>query len=128
MVSRLKATTSFVDIAILRFLFVREGVPRSPCALVSARPHPQAAARDRRDTVARRRALLPWRDCDGARQVTCAWLRAVHRSWSCSEPKAPTVKRPQRRTGHRGRFVSELPTGGPTGGRVCQPRFLHSDE
>src|SRR5258706_3972164 len=26
---------------------VREGVPRSPCALVSARPHPQAVAQDR---------------------------------------------------------------------------------
>jgi len=44
-------------------------------APVSARPHPQAAARDRRDTVARRRALLRWRDCDGTWQVTCAWLR-----------------------------------------------------
>src|SRR5258708_6539821 len=57
---------------------VHEGVPRSPCALVSSRPHPQAAAQDRRDTVARCRALLPWPDCDGAPQVTCAWLRAVH--------------------------------------------------
>jgi hypothetical protein len=61
------------------FLVVRvhADVPRSPCALVSARPHPQAAAQDRRDTAARRRVLLRWRDCDGARQVTCAWLRAV---------------------------------------------------
>src|SRR5258706_12692687 len=67
---------------------VREGVPRSPCALVSARPHPQAVAQDRRDTVARRRAALPWRACDGTRQVTCAWLRTVHRSSPCSEPTA----------------------------------------
>src|SRR5271166_3920803 len=60
---------------------VREGAPQSPCALVSARPRPKAAARDRSDTVARRRAPLPWRACDGTRQVTCAYLRVVHRSW-----------------------------------------------
>src|ERR1700682_3598720 len=59
---------------------VHEGAPRSPCALVLARPHPQTAAQDRSDTVARRRAPLPWRARDGTRQVTCASLRAVHRS------------------------------------------------
>src|SRR3981189_709417 len=47
---------------------VHEGVPRSPCALVSARPRPQAAAQDRRDTVARRRA--PCRD-GSARTLRC---------------------------------------------------------
>src|SRR5258707_9275802 len=86
----LKGETSFFGHRHLPFFVarVREGVPRSPCALVSARPHPQAVAQDRRDTVALRRAALPWRACDGTRQVTCAWLRAVHRSWSCSEPTA----------------------------------------
>src|SRR6266581_2080531 len=68
-----------------------ESVPGSLSALVSGRPHPQAAARDRRDIVARRRALPAWRGCDGTRQVAYAWLPAVHRSWSCSEPKAMGV-------------------------------------
>ncbi len=75
------------------FLVVRvhEGVPGSSCALVSAQPRPQTSAPDRRDTLARRRALLLWRDRDGTWQVSCAWLRVVHRSWSCSEPKATAV-------------------------------------
>src|SRR5258707_8387841 len=60
---------------------VHEGVPRSPCALVSGPPHPQTVALDRRGTVVGRRAPLPWRDCGGTRRVTCAWLRAVHRSF-----------------------------------------------
>src|SRR5258708_30243676 len=58
----------------------REGAPRSPCAVVLAGPHPKPAAQDRSDTVERRRAPLPWRACDGTRQVTCASLRAVHLS------------------------------------------------
>src|SRR5229473_4440142 len=62
-------------------LRVHEGVPGWPCALVSAQPHRQIAARDRCDIVARCRALLSWRDCDGTWQVPRAWLRAVHRSW-----------------------------------------------
>jgi hypothetical protein len=61
---------------------VREGAPQSPFALVSTRPHPKAAAQDRSDTVARRRAPLPWRACAGTRQVICEWLRAVRRSWA----------------------------------------------
>src|ERR1700682_3451842 len=69
---------------------VHGGVPGSSCALVFAPPHPPIAARDRHDNVARRRALLPWRDCDGISQAGCAWLRSLHRSWSwsCSEPKS----------------------------------------
>src|ERR1700730_7432070 len=62
-------------------LRVRGGVPGWQCALVSAQPHPQTAARDRCDIVARCRALPSWRDCDGTWQVPRAWLRAVHRSW-----------------------------------------------
>jgi hypothetical protein len=53
---------------------VREGVPGSPRALVSARPHPQAAAQDRRDTVAQRRA----RDCAGTRQVPVHGCKLRH--------------------------------------------------
>src|SRR5260370_1026803 len=60
---------------------VREGVPGSPRALVSAPPHPQAVALDRRDTVVGRRAPLDWRACGGTRRVTCAWLQAVDRSF-----------------------------------------------
>src|SRR5439155_14112143 len=60
---------------------VRAGAPQSPFALVSARLRPRAAGQDRRDTVAPRRAPLPWRACDGTRQGICGCLRAVRRSW-----------------------------------------------
>jgi hypothetical protein len=74
-------STSPTSVFVVR---VREGVPRSPRALVSAPPHPQAVALDRNDTVVGRRAPLPWRACGGTRRVTCAWLRAVH--WSFLAP------------------------------------------
>ena len=67
--------TRFTRLCLFLVVRVREDTPRSPFALVSAWPHPKAAARDRSDTVARR---LPWRACDGTRQVIYAWVRAVH--------------------------------------------------
>src|SRR5882724_2844942 len=84
--------TSFVDAAILHvllFAFMKAFQDRSApwylCGLI------RKPLQDRRDIVARCRALLPWRDRDGIGPVTCAWLRAVHRSLSC----------PSLRTGHR---------------------------
>src|SRR3984885_4416440 len=63
-----------------------EAAPLSPFALVSARPHPRGVAQGPRDIVARRRGPLPWRAFDGTRQVACAWLRALHRSWIAPRP------------------------------------------
>src|SRR4051812_29471884 len=55
-------------------------VPISLFALVSERPHPLVAARDRHDTAAPGRALLSSRSCDGARQEVYAWRQVVHRT------------------------------------------------
>src|ERR1700722_20048785 len=82
-----------------------EAAPLSPFALVSARPHPRGVAQGPRDIVARRRGPLPWRAFDGTRQVACAWLRALHRSWIAPRPLLLKIIQ------HRGRAF--LKKGGP---------------
>ena len=114
---------------------VREAAPQSPFALVSAQPHPKAAVQGRRDTVARRRVPLPWRACDGTRQVICARLRAVRRSWASRLGRSPRIYRnllvPRQQScafqaPFHGENIAASAVSFDRSGRCAKQRLIHS--
>jgi hypothetical protein len=114
---------------------VREAAPQSPFALVSAQPHPKAAAQGQRDIVARRRAPLPWRACDGTRQAICECLRVVRRSWASRLGRSPGIYRnllvPRQQScafqaPFHGENIAASAVSFDRSGRCAKQRLIHS--